>query len=188
MCQGLGGLGDLKPITALGALSLVPSLTAFSFFFFFSPSLSLPHPFLNLAGLQRSTPWKVSDPFRALGWQINLCGVLCEGVSLAASGLPPLPVPKEGCVAILPTASRPSTGSLRRTAGQRAGPSTRPSSEPVCPLACLFLQYGGDRGREWRLPKGPQASEETPFCPAQLRKLSKAMLTGPGVELGAVGG
>lgn len=157
LCQGPGGLGDLKPITALGALSLVPSLTAFSFFFFFFPSLSLPHPFLNLAGLQRSTPWKVSDPFRALGWQINLCGVLCEGVSLAASGLPPLPVPKEGCVAILPTASRPSTGSLRRTAGQRAGPSTRPSSEPVCPLACLFLQYGGD-GAGMGASEGP-ASE-----------------------------
>lgn len=41
---------------------------------------------------------------------------------------------------------------------------------------------------DWRLLKGPEVSEETLFCPAQLRKLSKAMLAGAGVELGAVGG
>lgn len=46
--QGLGGLcsGTLT-ITPLEALSLAPLLTALLFFL----SLSLPHPFLNLAGL-----------------------------------------------------------------------------------------------------------------------------------------
>ena len=66
-----------------------------------------------------------------------------------------------------------------KTVRQRAGPWS--SSAPVCQLAFLFLlregpgMVGGGWG--WWALKCPEVSDGTLFCPAQERKLRKAVPT-----------
>lgn len=84
------------------------------------------------------------------------------------------------------------TSLLERPAGQRAAPS-------VASLQCqaadwpffIFREETGVRGKggDWRVLKCPEVSEETPFRPAQLRRLKRATKQGlgGGGGLGACG-
>lgn len=132
MCPGLGRLEDLEATSHHSIWSPVLGTLVNGPLF-----LSLfASPFLNLAGLQRSTPWKVSDASRSLGVVDQLLGVL-EVPSPAHVG-----GPREGCLVVLLAAlAPPLTCSLFLVCwGElpgRASPSTA-CPQHFCPPACLL--------------------------------------------------
>lgn len=110
-----------------------------------------------------------------------MCGVLCEGVSLATQGLPPpplpLPLPREGCLGTPLAASAPPLAQ-----SLRIGLPGRGQALPLARLQRHSVHWpfflGGRRVRVRDGAGGvesAQSDEETLLCPAQWRRLRKAL-------------